>query len=52
LTGEERQDTRRAISQRKRNLIERVFGWSKTQKIRSERTTTPESRIFQADCLA
>jgi transposase len=29
LTDEERQDARRAISQRKRKLIERVFGWSK-----------------------
>jgi IS5 family transposase len=29
LTEEERQDARRAISQRKRKLIERVFGWSK-----------------------
>ena len=29
LTAEERADERRAISQRKRKLIERVFGWSK-----------------------
>ena len=29
LTEEERADERRAISQRKRKLIERVFGWSK-----------------------
>jgi transposase len=29
LTGEEQQDPRRRISQRKRKLIERVFGWSK-----------------------
>ena len=29
LTEEERKDARRAISQRKRKLIERVFGWSK-----------------------
>jgi transposase len=29
LTDEERQDARRTISQRKRKLIERVFGWSK-----------------------
>ena len=29
LTDQERQDARRAISQRKRKLIERVFGWSK-----------------------
>jgi transposase len=29
LTAEERQDLRRPISQRKRKLIERVFGWSK-----------------------
>jgi transposase len=29
LTDEERQDARRPISQRKRKLIERVFGWSK-----------------------
>jgi transposase len=32
LTEEERQDTRRAISQRKRKLIERVFGWSKLDR--------------------
>jgi transposase len=29
LTDQERQDARRMISQRKRKLIERVFGWSK-----------------------
>ena len=29
LTAAERKDARRAISQRKRKLIERVFGWSK-----------------------
>jgi hypothetical protein len=29
LTDAERQDARRTISQRKRKLIERVFGWSK-----------------------
>jgi len=29
LTAEERADQRRCISQRKRKLIERVFGWSK-----------------------
>jgi len=29
LTAEERHDPRRTISQRKRKLIERVFGWSK-----------------------
>jgi hypothetical protein len=29
LTDQERQDARRWISQRKRKLIERVFGWSK-----------------------
>ena len=32
LTDEERQDTRRAISQRKRKLIERVFGWGKLDR--------------------
>lgn len=32
LTDEERQDARRAISQRKRKLIERVFGWSKLDR--------------------
>ena len=32
LTEEERQDARRAISQRKRKLIERVFGWSKLDR--------------------
>jgi hypothetical protein len=32
LTDEERQDVRRAISQRKRKLIERVFGWSKLDR--------------------
>ena len=29
LTAAERADERRPISQRKRKLIERVFGWSK-----------------------
>jgi hypothetical protein len=29
LTDDERQDARRAISQRRRKLIERVVGWSK-----------------------
>ena len=29
LNEQERQDARRSISQRKRKLIERVFGWSK-----------------------
>ena len=29
---EERQDARRTISQRKRKLIERVFGWSKLDR--------------------
>jgi len=33
LTEEERQDWRRAISQRKRKLIERVFGWSKLDRL-------------------
>ena len=32
LTEEERQDARRGISQRKRKLIERVFGWSKLDR--------------------
>ena len=32
LTDEERGDERRAISQRKRKLIERVFGWSKLDR--------------------
>jgi len=32
LTEEERQDARRSISQRKRELIERVFGWSKLDR--------------------
>ena len=32
LTDEERQDPRRTISQRKRKLIERVFGWSKLHR--------------------
>ena len=32
LTDEERQDPRRLISQRKRKLIERVFGWSKLDR--------------------
>jgi transposase len=32
LTDEERQDPRRAVSQRKRKLIERVFGWSKLDR--------------------
>ncbi len=32
LTKEERADERRAISQRKRKLIERVFGWSKLDR--------------------
>jgi transposase len=32
LTDEERQDPRRTISQRKRKLIERVFGWSKLDR--------------------
>ena len=32
LTEEERQDPRRSISQRKRKLIERVFGWSKLDR--------------------
>ena len=32
LTDEERQDARRVISQRKRKLIERVFGWSKLDR--------------------
>jgi transposase len=32
LTDEERADARRAISQRKRKLIEKVFGWSKLDR--------------------
>jgi len=32
LTAEERADPRRSISQRKRKLIERVFGWSKLDR--------------------
>lgn len=32
LTQEERRDERRSISQRKRKLIERVFGWSKLDR--------------------
>jgi transposase len=32
LTEAERQDERRAISQRKRKLVERVFGWSKLDR--------------------
>jgi len=32
LTDEERNDERRSISQRKRKLIERVFGWSKLDR--------------------
>src|ERR1035438_9333675 len=32
LTEKERQDARRAISQRKRKLIERVFSWSKLDR--------------------
>ena len=32
LTDEERQDPRRLISQRKRKLIERVFGWAKLDR--------------------
>ncbi len=32
LTDEERQDVRRPISQRKRKLIELVFGWSKLDR--------------------
>jgi hypothetical protein len=32
LTDEERADERRPISQRKRKLIERVFGWSKLDR--------------------
>ncbi len=33
LTAEERADERRSISQRKRKLIERVFGWSKMDSV-------------------
>ena len=32
LTEEERRDPRRTVSQRKRKLIERVFGWSKLDR--------------------
>jgi transposase len=32
LTDQERQDRRRAVSQRERKLIERVFGWSKLDR--------------------
>ena len=32
LTEQERVDPERAISQRKRKLIERVFGWSKLNR--------------------
>jgi transposase len=32
LTGQERDDERRPVSQRKRKLIERVFGWSKLDR--------------------
>jgi transposase len=32
LTGKERLDPQRAVSQRKRKLIERVFGWSKLDR--------------------
>jgi hypothetical protein len=32
LSAEERADERRSISQRKRKLIERVFGWSKLDR--------------------
>jgi hypothetical protein len=32
LTAKERQDAQRAISQRQRKLIERVFGWSKLDR--------------------
>jgi len=32
LTEAEREDARRTISQRKRKLIERVFGWSKLDR--------------------
>jgi len=33
LSAEERADSRRSISQRKRKLIERVFGWSKVDSV-------------------
>ena len=33
LSAEERADPRRSISQRKRKLIERVFGWSKVDSV-------------------
>ena len=32
MTEAERSDARRTISQRKRKLIERVFGWSKLDR--------------------
>jgi hypothetical protein len=32
LTAEERNDERRAISQNKRKLIERLFGWAKLDR--------------------
>ena len=32
MTEAERSDARRSISQRKRKLIERVFGWSKLDR--------------------
>lgn len=32
LTDNERSDERRSISQRRRKLIERVFGWSKLDR--------------------
>jgi hypothetical protein len=32
LSDQERADQRRSISQRKRKLIERVFGWSKLDR--------------------
>ena len=33
LSEEERADPRRSISQRKRKLIERIFGWSKVDSV-------------------
>jgi hypothetical protein len=33
LTEQERLDPQRAVSQRKRKLIERVFGWSKLNRL-------------------
>jgi transposase len=33
LSAEERADARRSISQRKRKLIERIFGWSKVDSV-------------------